>query len=85
MSARTQRIGIDRIELTLEGIPVDQAQLLATQLEAALAARLRGAFAGNRLVDAIAGQLTDAIGRRASVRLGAPAARDETEEQPTWP
>ena len=65
MSAPLRRIGIERIELVLEDLPAERARFLAGQLELALVAHLagvRGAVRG--VAEAIAAQLTDAIGGR---------------------
>lgn len=65
MSAPLRRIGIERIELVLEDLPAERARLLAGQLEPALAAHLAGVRGAARgVAEAIAAQLTDAIGGR---------------------
>jgi hypothetical protein len=76
MSAATPRVTVDRIELSLEGFALDDAQFVAGRLQAAIAARLGGGGgeiepiradmptpSRRRLcIDAIAARIADAIG-----------------------
>ncbi len=72
-----RQVTIDRIALTMEGLPLDQAQLVAAQLEAALAAQdwsapaegeeptaptLDTHLAGPALVQAVAARLVALVG-----------------------
>lgn len=94
-----QRITVERIALTLEGWPVAQAQLLAAQLQAAMAGQAPAAArdglggppddeaASGELVTRLAGPaLVAAVAARLMARIGAAAADDHTpQEAPPWP
>jgi hypothetical protein len=67
VSARLQRIAIERIELALDAMPSSRAELLAARLEGALAASLDAADSA-RLADAIAARLLAALGEHAAWR-----------------
>ena len=82
-----RRITVDRIALHLEGLPAGQAELLAAQLQAALAAQAFGASgaggdapAGGELHTDLTGE---ALVAAVAARLAAMVAASP--ETPPWP
>ena len=75
-----QRIAIDRIQLTLDGMAVGEAELLSAQLQSALVAQLRDVSAGGldpspgdgeSMYTALTGRaLVDAIAARLADAIG---------------
>ncbi len=61
-----QRITVDRIALTLEGLPAAQAEVLAAQLQAALAAQ---AWPSQAAADPAAATMPEAAAARGSETL----------------
>ena len=89
-----RRIVLDRIALTLEGLPVAQAELLAANLQAALAAQSFGhldggddAASGNALHTDLTGQalVTAVAARLAGLLAAAPEVLAAGPEALPWP
>jgi hypothetical protein len=94
-----QRIAIDRIELTLDGLPVSEAELLSAHLQSALTLRLRTASSNEShaasggeepMHTALTGRaLVDAIASRLADAIGARLSDDAraatTQEPAPWP